>query len=107
MANVGSRTLSGNASLRRIMVSTASSGPARGLLMAGGLKAQAEFNIAALEKAINQTVLNREEIITQQHQAARWTFIGSGLVHERFKATVENISPKAAARLAEAAPIFA
>ena len=39
MANVGSRTLSGNASLRRIMVSTASSDPARGFLMAGGLKA--------------------------------------------------------------------
>jgi P-aminobenzoate N-oxygenase AurF len=73
----------------------------------GGLEAQAEFNVTALEKAINQTVLNREEIIAQQHQAGRWTFIGSGLVHERFKATVENISPKAAARLAEAAPIFA
>jgi hypothetical protein len=73
----------------------------------GGLKAQAEFNIAALEKAISQTVLSREEIVAQQHQAGRWTFIGSGLVHERFKATVENISLKAAARLAEAAPIFA
>ena len=73
----------------------------------GGLKAQAEFNVDALERAINQTVLNREEIVAQQHQAARWTYIGSGLVHERFKATVENISPKAAARLAEAAPIFA
>ena len=77
------------------------------MFLDGGLKAQAEFNIAALEKAINQTVLNREEIIAQQHQAGRWTFIGSGLVLERFKATVENISPKAAARLAEAAPIFA
>ncbi len=73
----------------------------------GGLKAQAEFNVDALERAINQTVLNRNEIIAQQHQAARWTFIGSGLVHERFKATLENISPKAAARIAEAAPIFA
>ena len=73
----------------------------------GGLKSQAEFNVEALERAINQTVLNREEIIAQQHQAARWTYIGSGLVHERFKATVENISPKAAARFAEAAPIFA
>lgn len=77
------------------------------MFLDGGLKAQAEFNIAALEKAINQTVLNRDEIIAQQHQAGRWTFIGSGLVHERFKATIENISPKAAARLAEAAPIFA
>jgi hypothetical protein len=73
----------------------------------GGLKAQAEFNVNALEKAINQTVLNREEIIAQQHQAGRWTFIGSGLVHQRFKATVESISQRAAARFAEAAPVFA
>jgi hypothetical protein len=73
----------------------------------GGLKAQAEFNVDALEKAINRTVMNREEIVAQQHQAARWTFIGSGLVHERLKATVNDISPKAAARFAEAAPIFA
>jgi P-aminobenzoate N-oxygenase AurF len=78
-----------------------------GAFLDDGLKAQAGFNIEALERAINQTVLNRDEIIAQQHQAARWTFIGSGLVHERFKATLENISPKAAARFAEAAPIFA
>ena len=27
-------------------------------------------------------------IEAQQHQAARWTYIGSGMVHERFKATL-------------------
>jgi hypothetical protein len=73
----------------------------------GGLKAQAEFNVEALERAISQTVLNRDEIIAQQHQAARWTYIGSGLVHERFKATLRSISPRAAERIAEAAPVFA
>lgn len=78
-----------------------------GAFLDEGLKAQAGFNVDALEKAINQTVLNREEIVAQQHQAARWTYIGSGLVHERFKATLNDISPKVAARFAEAAPIFA
>lgn len=73
----------------------------------GGLKAQAAFNLDALEEVIGRKLENRAEIEAQQHQAARWTFIGSGLVHERFKATLQNISPKAAARLAEAAPIFA
>ena len=73
----------------------------------GGLKTQAAFNLDALEQAIGRKLENREAIEAQQHQAARWTFIGSGLVHERFKATLQNISPKAAARLAEAAPIFA
>ena len=72
-----------------------------------GLKAQAAFNLDALEEVIGRKLENRAEIEAQQHQAARWTFIGSGLVHERFKATLQDISPKAAARLAEAAPIFA
>ena len=72
----------------------------------GGLKAQAAFNLDALEEVIGRKLENRAEIEAQQHQAARWTFIGSGLVHERFKATLKNISPKAAARIAEAAPIF-
>lgn len=73
----------------------------------GGLKAQASYNLDALEAAIGRRLDDRAEIEAQQHQAARWTFIGSGLVHERFRATLQNISPKAAARLAEAAPVFA
>ena len=73
----------------------------------GGLKAQTAFNLDALEEVIGRKLENRAEIEAQQHQAARWTFIGSGLVHERFKATLQNISSKAAARIAEAAPIFA
>jgi len=72
-----------------------------------GLKAQAGFNLDALEKAIGRKVENRDEIIAQQHQAARWTYIGSGMVHERFKATLESLSPRAAERIAEAAPVFA
>jgi hypothetical protein len=78
-----------------------------GAFLDDGLKAQASFNLDALERAISQTIHNRDEIIAQLHQAGRWTFIGSGMVHERFKATLENISPKAAARIAEAAPLFA
>jgi hypothetical protein len=73
----------------------------------GGLKAQAAFNLDALEQVLGRKLDDREAIEAQQHQAGRWTYIGSGLVHERFKATLQNISPKAAARMAEAAPIFA
>jgi hypothetical protein len=72
-----------------------------------GLKTQAAFNLDALEQAIGRMIDGRDAIEAQQHQAARWTYIGSGMVHERFKATLEQISPRAAARIAEAAPIFA
>jgi hypothetical protein len=78
-----------------------------GAFLDDGLRQQAQFNMDALEKAIGRKVQGRDEIIAQQHQAARWTYIGSGMVHERFKATLEALSPRAAERIAEAAPNFA
>ena len=78
-----------------------------GAFLDEGLKTQAGFNLDALETMIGRKLENRDEILAQQHQAARWTYVGSGMVHERFKATLEAISPRAAERIAEAAPIFA
>ncbi|HKX92603.1 MAG TPA: diiron oxygenase [Sphingomicrobium sp.] len=72
-----------------------------------GLKAQAGFNLDALEKVIGRKLDDRDAILEQQHQAARWTYIGSGMAHERFRATLESLSPRAAERIAEAAPVFA
>src|SRR6476660_8493098 len=68
-----------------------------------GLKMQAGFNMDALELAIGRKVENRDEIIAQQHQAGRWTYIGSGMVHDRFQDTLNAISRRAAERMAEAA----
>src|SRR5438270_2797050 len=78
-----------------------------GAFLDEGLKAQAGFNLDALELAIGRKLEDRDEVLAQQHQAARWTYIGSGMVHHRFKATLENLSPRAAQRIAEAAPLFA
>ena len=78
-----------------------------GAFLDNGLATQAGFNLDALEKVIGRKLDDREAILAQQHQAARWTYIGSGMVHERFKATLEAISPRAAARVADAAPLFA
>jgi hypothetical protein len=68
---------------------------------------QAGFNMDALELAIGRNVENRDEIIVQQHQAARWTYVGSGMVHPRFIATLKTLPGRAAERIAEAAPVFA
>ena len=78
-----------------------------GAFLDEGLKQQASFNLDALETAIGRKLEDREAIEAQQHQAARWTYIGSGMVHERFQATLKNISARAAERIAEAAPLFA
>jgi hypothetical protein len=78
-----------------------------GAFLDAGLKQHAGFNLEALEKVIGRKLENRSDIEAQQHQAARWTYIGSGMVHDRFKATLLGISANAAARIAEAAPVFA
>ncbi|MEO6256567.1 MAG: diiron oxygenase [Sphingomicrobium sp.] len=78
-----------------------------GAFLDSGLATQAGFNLDALETVIGRKLDDRAAIEAQQHQAARWTYIGSGMVHERFVGTLAAISPRAAARVAEAAPLFA
>ena len=78
-----------------------------GAFLDDGLKTQAGFNFDALETVIGRKLEDRDAVEAQQHQAARWTYIGSGMVHERFKSTLESLSPRAAQRIAEAAPNFA
>jgi P-aminobenzoate N-oxygenase AurF len=78
-----------------------------GAFLDEGLKQQAAFNFDALERAIDFEFADRDEIIAQQHQAARWTYIGSGMVHERFRNTLNALSRRSAERIAEAAPLFA
>jgi hypothetical protein len=78
-----------------------------GAFLDAGFQTQAGFNLDALELAIGRKIEDREAILDQQHQAARWTYIGSGMVHQRFKTTLETLSSRAAARIAEAAPLFA
>jgi hypothetical protein len=72
----------------------------------GGLLAQAGKNLDALERAIGRELSDRDAIQTQQHQASRWTYLGSGMTHPTFVATLEEISPRGAERVAEAARAF-
>ena len=52
-----------------------------GAFLDAGLKQQAEFNLDALERAIGYKFADRDAIADQQHQAARWTYIGSAMTH--------------------------
>jgi hypothetical protein len=66
------------------------------------LQIQARFNVESLERGLGRTIDGRDALIVQQYRAARWTYLMSGLTHERFKATLEATSPKMAARIAAA-----
>ena len=76
--------------------------------MDDGLKQQAEFNLHALERAIGWPLEDehRTLLIEQQHQALRWTYLGSGMRHEKFRATVGELSPLELKHIDALAPKF-
>ena len=80
-----------------------------GLFFDEAFKAQAELNVDALERATGSIVDPevRPLLLEQQHQALRWTYLGTGMTHPKFVGTLKAISPAAAERIAEVAPLFA
>lgn len=79
-----------------------------GMFLDTGLRQQVEFNLAALEKATGWSADEHERaaIAEGQHQALRWTYLGSGMSHPKFRETVGRLSPAALARIDQAAPTF-
>ncbi len=56
--------------------------------------------------ANTQAAAERVQFIDVQRQANRWTFIGSGMTHERLLATLEAVSPAARRQIETLAPAF-
>jgi len=79
-----------------------------GMFLDDGLKAQAGLNLDAFEAATGRrlTAEERAELEPRQHQALRWTYLGSGMAHPKFTATLAAISPAARDRIAAVAPAF-
>jgi hypothetical protein len=74
----------------------------------GGLAQQVEFDLDALERASGRKFhgAERAELVKSQHQANRWTYLGSGMSHPQFLETVGRFSPAQRARLEGIAPMF-
>ena len=73
-----------------------------------GLKQQTEFDIEAFERATSRTLTaaERETMAKAQLQANRWTYLGSGMTHPNFLATLEGLMPEARTRIEQIAPVF-
>ena len=71
-----------------------------------GLKQQAALDLDALQRAIGRTLQDkeRERFLAQQHQANRWTYLGSGMSHPRFLETVGELSVEKRRMIEAAAP---
>ncbi|HEY7915267.1 MAG TPA: hypothetical protein VIG62_25390 [Blastocatellia bacterium] len=79
-----------------------------GGLLDAGLKQQVDFDLDAFTRATGRE-LNEEEkdqFRRAQLQANRWTYLGSGMTHERVLATLGSLSPAARERVEEVAPAF-
>jgi hypothetical protein len=79
-----------------------------GMFLDGGLKQQMEFDLQSFESATGRTLTGseRDEFVAVQQQANRWTYLGSGMTHPNFLATLGNIQPAARQRLEQVAPAF-
>ena len=74
----------------------------------GGLKQQVEFDLDSFERAIGTRLSDseRDEFRQQQLQANRWTYLGSGMTHERVLETLESLTPKARRTVESISPTF-
>ncbi len=79
-----------------------------GAFIDGGLKQQVEFDLDSLERGTGRELQDkqREEFRRQQLQANRWTYLGTGMTHEKVLATLESLSPAARQKVASISAAF-
>jgi hypothetical protein len=79
-----------------------------GAMLDGGLQQQVVFDLISFERNIRRTLGAADQSMANavQHQAMRWTFIGSGMTHTRFLATVEALHAPSRERLDRVARTF-
>ncbi len=79
-----------------------------GAFIDNGLKQQVEFDLDSLERAIGSRLSDKEkdEFRRQQLQANRWTYLGTGMTHEKVLDTLESLTPKARRKVESISPAF-
>jgi hypothetical protein len=73
-----------------------------------GLRQQTDLDLDSFERATGRKLSEkeREKFIEVQHQANRWTYLGSGMTHPNFLATLERLHAPSRKRIEEIAQNF-
>jgi hypothetical protein len=73
-----------------------------------GIQQQAEFDVESFEQAArrNLSKSERQQVKDAVLKGMRWTYLGTGMTHPNFLATVEAIKPEAKQQIEEMAPAF-
>jgi hypothetical protein len=79
-----------------------------GAFIDGGMQQQVQLDLDSFERATGRrlTAEERERFHEAQLKALRWTFIGSGITHPSFLATVAKLGPGLREKLEAVAPAF-
>jgi len=74
----------------------------------GGLAQQVEFDRESFIRATGRqlTDVENEEFRRVQRQANRWTYLGTGMTHEKVLETLESLTPKARQRVESISQAF-
>jgi hypothetical protein len=74
----------------------------------GGLTQQVELDLDSFERASGRqlTDAEKEEFRRVQLQANRWTYLGTGMTHEKVLETLESLTPKARERIESISSAF-
>jgi hypothetical protein len=73
-----------------------------------GFKQQVEFDLESLTQATGRTLSDseRERFSEVQLQANRWTFLGSGMTHPNFLATLDRLHTEASWRVKQISAVY-
>lgn len=79
-----------------------------GMFLDNGIKQQAEFETESFVQATGRKLSKneREEMTNAVLKGMRWTYLGTGMTHPNFLATVEEIKPEARKQIEEMALAF-
>jgi hypothetical protein len=79
-----------------------------GAFLDTGIQQQAEFDVESFVQATGRGLsrTEREQVKNAVLKGMRWTYLGTGMTHPNFLATVETIKPGARKQIEEMAPAF-
>jgi hypothetical protein len=79
-----------------------------GAFLDQGIQQQAELDVESFVQATGRDLSQsaREQVKNAVLKGMRWTYLGTGMTHPNFLATVEGINPEARKQIEEMAPAF-
>jgi len=79
-----------------------------GAFLDQGIQQQAGFDVESFVRATGRNLSKSEREETNQAvlKGMRWTYLGTGMTHQNFLATIEAIKPEARQQIEQMAPMF-